>query len=282
MTANISDIEIAPLKPDDIGNAQRLSANLNWPHRLEDWQFLEALGDGFGAYRGSELVGTSYCWPHSETLATLGMVIVSPSLQGRGIGAALTRRAMEAAGSRTILLNATDAGLPLYARLGFREFGQVRQHQGVIDSAPEITGVEDVAVRAFREGDIELVETLDSAATGFVRKALLAALANVAEGAVLEDGERATGYALIRPFGRGRSIGPVVAPTVTGARALIAALLQDEIGRFVRIDTPVAELSPWLDAIGMKFASPVTAMVHGDLPRGSGGRLFGLVSQALG
>lgn len=282
MTAPVSEIEVGRLKPHDIGAAQRLSAGLNWPHRLEDWQFLEALGEGFGAYRGEELAGTSYCWPHSDELATIGMIIVSPSLQGRGIGATLTNRAIEAAGKRAISLNATQAGLPLYAKLGFRETGEVRQHQGVIAAAPADSGAGSEKIRPLKAGDSEIVKALDFAATGFRRERLLAALLAVAEGVVLGEGGRESGYALIRTFGRGRLIGPVVARDAEGAQRLVAALLANEVGRFVRIDTPQAELSPWLDSVGMAFASPVTAMVLGDPPKGTGGRLYGLVSQALG
>ena len=39
-TVTASDINIVDLGPPDAVEAQRLSQQEAWPHRLEDWQFL--------------------------------------------------------------------------------------------------------------------------------------------------------------------------------------------------------------------------------------------------
>ena len=52
----------------------------------------------------------------------IGTIWVDPGWRGRGLGKALTMATVEAAGAagcRTLLLVATDAGRPLYERLGF-------------------------------------------------------------------------------------------------------------------------------------------------------------------
>src|SRR5688572_13129003 len=55
-------------------------------------------------------------------VAWIGTIWVAPSARGRGLGRMLTEapiEAAEAAGCRTLVLVATDAGRRLYERLGF-------------------------------------------------------------------------------------------------------------------------------------------------------------------
>lgn len=283
MNMKVGDIDVRQIGAEDLPAAHGLSVQLNWPHRLEDWRFFDSLGTGFGAYtQAGELAGTAYCWPHSDMLATLGMVIVSSSLQGKGVGAALTRAAIDAAGARSIQLNATEAGFPLYEKLGFVPVGTIQQHQGVIAAAPEAPRENGMKTRPIEKTDEAAIGRLDAAAVGTGRSRLLASLMSFAEGRMLEEDGKPAGFALIRPFGRGRLIGPIVAPDTRGARLLVGDLLKGEVGNFVRIDTPSGEFSSWLQERGLQPAGPVTAMVKGRLPDKGGLRLFGLVSQALG
>src|SRR5262245_53300742 len=114
----------------DLEAAQRLSSSFSWPHTHEDWKFLHDLGDGVAADdEQGRLVGAAMWWGHGERSATLGMVIVSKALQGKGIGRALMQAIMDRVGpQRALMLNATKAGLRLYESLGFRAVETIRQH----------------------------------------------------------------------------------------------------------------------------------------------------------
>lgn len=81
--------EILEMATRDLPAAQALSREVNWPHRLEDWQFVHSLGQGLVAYSGNQLVGTAMWWTFDSRIVRLGMVIVNPSLQRSGIGRAL-------------------------------------------------------------------------------------------------------------------------------------------------------------------------------------------------
>lgn len=93
-----------------------------------------------------------------------------------------------------------------------------------------------------------------------------------------------TGFALIREFGRGYVIGPVMASSKEQAQAMIQSLVNNHVGDFVRIDIPESsELSTWLAQIGLPQVNTVVEMVRGTPPlRDTQMRQFALISQALG
>ena len=104
---------------------------MSWPHRAEDCAQLLALGDGIAAVDGDgSTIGVGLRWSFGRDVGTIGLVLVAPEQQGRGIGRALMNALIANSGSRTLMLNATAEGLPLYEKLGFVSTGFVRQHQG--------------------------------------------------------------------------------------------------------------------------------------------------------
>jgi GNAT superfamily N-acetyltransferase len=269
---------------DDLPLAHGLSRTVQWPHRIEEWQFNFRLGHGLVAEQGDDMVGTLMWWPHGDAVATLGMVIVSPDRQKAGIGRMLMTSALERSGDRTILLNATEAGLPLYRSLGFRPVGEIRQHQGAAFSVPLAPLGSGERIRPIGRGDTAALAVLDSKATGLSRAALVTALLDEAEGVILDRDGETVGFALFRRFGRGYAIGPVIAPTIEGAKALISHWVASNAGMFIRVDIPSdGGLSEWLEDLGLVGVGSVVTMARGALPDRDGAYpCWAIVSQALG
>ena len=96
----------------DVGAAHKLSLDVGWPHRQQDWEFVQRLGAGHVAIDDGAVVGTILTWKHDRRHASLGMVIVDPRYQGRGIGKRLMRLALRDVAGRAVMLNATPAGQP--------------------------------------------------------------------------------------------------------------------------------------------------------------------------
>jgi len=122
----------------DVAAAHRLSLEVGWPHRLEDWRFLQRLGTGHVATDTAGVVGTILTWKHDARNASLGMVIVSPDRQGRGIGRELMKRALRDLTRRSVTLNATRVAVPLYEKAGFVAVGAIEQHQGIAAPVPAV------------------------------------------------------------------------------------------------------------------------------------------------
>ena len=271
-----------PMTAADLPAAHGLSTQLNWPHRLGDWAFLLQVGTGFVAADGERLVGSAFTCAQGN-FASIGLVIVSDDYQGQGIGRRLMEMALAACASRTPVLNATPAGASLYQSQGFVEYGRVQQHQGKAFIAELPSLARNETCRTLGPADDADVLELANAGSGLDRRNVLHYLDNERAVGIERDG-RLCGVALLRPFGRGHCIGPVVAQTVDQARHLIAVLLKQMPGAFVRIDIPMpCALSHWLDEIGMRSVDTVVQMARGTPPRPRDGALsFALITQAIG
>ncbi|EHS49706.1 GCN5-related N-acetyltransferase [Rhizobium sp. PDO1-076] len=275
------DIAIAPIGLEHLDDAVRLSRQSGWPHRPEDWRLALALSEGFVAVTGSgEVAGTILLTPYGADCATINMVIVDESMRGRGLGRRLLEAAMTLAGDRPLRLVATAEGLPLYERLGFRETGTIVQHQGVAGSiaAPDNT-------RAATADDLPAILDLDRQAYGADRASLIRKLAEIGEYAVICREGQVAAFTAIRTFGRGEVIGPVVAPDLNDAKALVSHFISRRQGAFLRVDTGAGTgLAPWLEdqgfahvGGGIAMARPVTIP-----PAAPAVTTFALANQALG
>jgi GNAT superfamily N-acetyltransferase len=147
-------------------------------------------------------------------VAWIGTIWVASSARGRGIGRALTEApidAAEAAGCRTLVLVATDAGRPLYERLGFRvqTWYRTMEAPGLVDLAAAApgSGRDTGRVRAYRPDDLDAMAALDRAATGEDRRHLLTAFAAPDTTMVLTTASDApSGYVVRAPWGGGATI----------------------------------------------------------------------------
>lgn len=284
MPAVANPVRVRPLHPADLEAAQALSAEVKWPHRLEDWRYALAYGAGVVAECEGRVVGTALRWLWGNDRATVGLIIVSPEWQGQGVGRRLVEALLRDVGRRNVLLHATVEGQPLYERLGFRRVGEVCQHQGIATNAapPVLARGERLRPPEPHEGDV--LAALDVKATGLPRPLVVRRLLQEERVVVFERDGQAVGFSVLRRFGHGHAIGPVVAPDVASARALISHWCGLYAGRFIRIDVDAESgMPPWLESLGLKQVGTGTTMVRGKLPpRGPACGGWALITQAMG
>jgi len=213
-------------------------------------------------------------------------VIVTPACQGRRIGHRLMSALLDGLDDHTVLLHATAEGRGLYERLGFVRTGEIRQHQGIAQPTPLIALPAGWRLRPAGLNEAEDLRRLDAEARGMPRDALIEDLLATADACVvLDDDGEPRGFAMLRRFGRGHAIGPVVAPDAESAKALIAHLAGINTGHFTRIDIDFdSGLAEWLESIGLLRVDAPTTMVRGAplaTPPGAP-LLFAIVTQAMG
>jgi ribosomal protein S18 acetylase RimI-like enzyme len=287
IAAPVSDgVALRTMTADDLAAAHALTDELRWAHRPADWEMAFRHGEGLVAERDGQVVGTGLRWRWGPRHATLGLIVVAPACQGRRIGHRLMTALLDGLEHHTVLLHATSEGRGLYERLGFVRIGEVRQHQGTALPTPPIALDAGWRLRPASESDLPVLRTLDAGARGMPRDTLIEELFRDAESTVVLDHDgSACGFAMLRRFGRGHVIGPVVASDADGAKALIAHLSGQNAGRFTRIDIDFdSGLAEWVESLGLLRVDAVTTMVRGAPPatRAAGPRLYALVMQAFG
>jgi predicted N-acetyltransferase YhbS len=269
---------------EDADAAHKLSRSVRWPHRLEDWKFILRLGAGFVAETEQGIIGTAMCWSHGAEFASLGMVIVDAGHQGLGTGRELMTRVMGELGKRNVLLHATESGAPLYAKLGFVRTGEIHQHQGTVFKPPLMPLQPGERIRPLGARDGARLAALGARAAGMPRATVMSALLESAECVVIDRYDEMIGCAMLRRFGHGYAIGPVIAPDVERAKALIAHWAGTYAGAFLRIDVgDSGGLGDWLTDLGLVQVDSVMSMVRGEAPLADSSlRQYAIVSQALG
>ena len=200
-----------------VPGALKLSQEMAWPYRREDWEFAATVGQGLVLERAGEVIGTAMWWNYGQAHASAGMIIVTASAQGGGYGSRLFNGLLEATDGRNVLLNSTEEGLALYERRGFTAWGTVLQHQGwlTVAATPDARD----GIRPATVSDLAAIQAFDERATGMPRPSMVAALADLGDVVVLDRGGRVAGYAIARRWGRGYVIGPVAAESAQDAQA---------------------------------------------------------------
>jgi len=276
----------------DLPACHRLSLALKWPHRLDDWQFLLNLGHGFviESREGTQapvIVGSAICCHFGLHHTAIGMVIVQPGLQKHGLGNRLMQQLQEHTNGRVQIVNATAAGQPLFQKLEFTAIDTLHQYQGSSVPPLLIPLPPGQRVRPLGQSDGVRIAALDQQATGMDRSQVLAAILDIAEGVAIDDDGEMLGFALVRRFGHGRVIGPVVAPDVQRAKALIAHWINTYSDSFIRIDVfASANLGDWFVESGLTWVDSVKQMkkmpAQASKPPAADVHLFSIINQALG
>jgi len=276
-------VALRAMTAQDIAPAVDLSAELAWPHRSEDWRLLFALGEGLVAERDGELVGCTLAWRYGEKHASIGLVIVRDDMRGRGLGRGMMEDMLTRLQGRSVLLNATEDGLPLYRKLGFVAIGSIVQHQGVAPSMPLAELLSGERVRPMGGAD-DCLAAYYSAATGIDRLALFKALVDDGAAVVLERSLEPVGFASLRRFGHGHVAAPIIAPDLNGAKVLATHCLAAKSGAFCRLDAVDGTgLGEWLEEMGVPCVGRVTTMVLGEPPKPDPrSTCFAIAGQALG
>lgn len=285
VTVKEENIVLRPMGPGDIGAAVALTRAEGWPHREADWAFHLELGAGWVAEDVDGSIAATLLWWDYGRVATLGLIVVSDQCRGRGLGSRLMRHALERIGSRSLRLVSTRAGFSLYRRFGFEPVGTIEQRQAQVKDIAPLPVPEGAVVRPVTAEDTELLCRMDRLATGADRRRLMAALRATADGLVLEQAGRVTGFVELRRAGIGNTVGPLVATSQADARVLLSHLLAAHPG-FTRIDVPreAGALIAWLDRVGLPAVDEVTAMQNRppEMSRTTDFRTYALVSQAFG
>jgi predicted N-acetyltransferase YhbS len=234
----------------------------------------------FVAEDAGRIVGTGIATVHGP-VGWVGTIFVAPDRRQEGLGGRLTRSViddLEHRGCRTLVLIATDAGRPLYERLGF----DVHVAQARF-TAPGLPAAKiDEAIQPFEPRMLSELVALDRAATAEDRSVLIERLADGATTrVVVADDGSVSAFVIRSPWG-GVSL---VAPNPDDALRLLAWRRRNaEPGHPVYAGLPDSgdDRRVLLLASGWAPAGAGTRMIRGDPLAWHPDWIWGSFSGALG
>ncbi len=270
------------MTPADVAPAADAIERSGWGDRRIKLEFVVGHPGcrSFVAEADGAVVGTGVTTVNGA-VGWIGMIWVDPTRRGHGLGRALTAatvEAGEAAGCRALLLVATEAGRPLYERLGFT----VQTHYRILEAPGLAAGEPDPRIRPFRPSDLPALAVLDAAATGEDRSHLLTALATPDGTRCLErDDGTIGGFVLRSPWGGGATIAPIAddALAILEARRLAAG--PDKRVRAGLLETNGAGLRRLL-AAGWVEAWQAPRLVRGPMPAWDPSAIWGQFDHGVG
>ena len=201
-----------------------------------------------------------------STIAGVGPITVDPTVQNRTIGRQLMQAVLQRAAERhspgVRLCQAAyhNRSLSLYTTLGF----EVREPLVTLQGPPLAVQIPGHTVRRATEGDLADGNALCRRIHGHDRGGELLEAIRDGTAAVVEHGDRLTGYATVLGFS-----GHAVGESNADLQALIGAA-SAFVGPGVLLPTRNGELFRWCLAHGLRVVQPMTLMSLGlyNEPRG--------------
>jgi predicted N-acetyltransferase YhbS len=211
---------IRPMTPADVEPVVAAFIRADWGDRRSYLDFATRHPEThpFVAEAEGEVIGTGVLTINGS-VGWIGTIWVEPAWRRRGVGMALTQATIdtaETAGCRTLLLVATEAGRPLYEKIGFevQTWHRILEAPGLGDEAI------DRHIRRFEAADLPAMAELSTLATGEDRTHLLKAFASPeTANCLIRDRGELGGFVVRAPWGGGSTI----APRLEDAEAILHA-----------------------------------------------------------
>ena len=278
------DFQVRTMRREELAFAIELAAQEGWNPGLYDAEcFFGADPSGFliGELSG-EPVGYISAVSYAGRYGFLGLYIVLSEFRGHGYGSRLWQAALERLRGHNIGLDGVVAQQSNYARSGFRLAYRNVRYRGQAEPATIHASVRpgvEVAVEAISDYDRKVFpERRDR----FLRHWLSQPMAGVY---VAQDGDRLTGYTVIRRCREGWKIGPLAADDALIARHLYdAAAAHAPHGEAIFIDVPEAnpDAKSFLSALCLTPVFETARMYTGPDPAIELPKLFGVTTFELG
>ncbi|WP_235952957.1 GNAT family N-acetyltransferase [Salipiger sp. PrR002] len=251
----------------DLGHALDWAAKEGWNPGLEDLDpFYAADPEGFFcAELGGNMAAAISVVNHTDSLAFLGLYLCAPAYRGQGIAHALWLHAMKHAGDRTIGLDGVPAQQENYRKSGFVLAGQTKRFAGRLSRGPG-KGVQSAAA-----DEHAALIAMEAKACGYAKPRFTAAWLEPAQTRftlVHREAGKPNGFLTLRGCHEGWKIGPLCAPDLTVAQALLEAAAAHTGEDQVMIDLPAesAALAAHCLAMGMQPVFHTARMYRGPAP----------------
>jgi len=261
-----NQVRIRDMVLSDMDSLMKLKNAEGWNQLEKDWALLISYKESVNlvAVLDKRIVGTITAINYDNTVAWIGMMLVDRDYRGRGISKLLMLDAIDKLKKcKSIKLDATPAGKPVYLKLGFLiEYTLYRMTN---HSASKISlGDNPVDTEKISPSDIAEVAAFDKRVFGADRTELITSLYEdcPVSAWLVRENNSITGFCLGRQGQNFTQIGPVYASSGKHAEALIRSAINQTTGRALVVDIPAAksETKAWLEECGFISQRPFDRM----------------------
>jgi len=259
-------IEIRLMTTDDLPLGLRLSRQAGWNQTESDWlRFMDMEPKGcFVAELNDCPVGTTTTCIFDK-VAWIAMVLVDKESRGQGIGTKLLKHSLDYLDRRkvkTVRLDATHLGRPIYEKLGFMPEYELARFEGIAQQGR----AGPVVTEAVPEFFADMIE-FDRRMTVTNREKMLSRLFKEfpQNTRIITHHDKIDGYVTMRPGANAIQVGPCTA-TMKAGQALLSDALHRCTGKAIYVDIPTGNVPAVkiAESSGLKIQRRFTRMSRGE------------------
>jgi len=259
-------IEIRLMTIDDLQLGLRLSRQAGWNQTESDWlRFMNLEPEGcFVADLNGCSVGTTTTCIFGP-IAWIAMVLVDKNARGQGIGTRLLKHSLDylnVGKVKTVRLDATPAGRPIYEKLGFVPEYELIRFEGVARPGKTGPAITEAVPILFAD-----MIAFDRQTTGTNRAKMLGRLFKEypQNTRILTRDDEIEGFVTMRSGANAIQIGPCIA-TMDAGPALLSDALNRCAGKAVFVDIPADNVHAVriAESGGLKIQRRFTRMCRGE------------------
>ena len=277
------------LTEKDIPALIRLTKSVGWDYDREELSTIFSTGKVYGhrSQLGELVSAAAIILYDNDSLASIGMVLVSQEYRGAGLGKEVTKICMDSVPSETpIMLVASNAGEPVYKKMGFKTISHV--YKVSCDCYIPSNKIQEILVEItpFSETDFSEVVKLDEKATGVNRQEFLFHRIKQAKKSIVVKDECGViiGFGLSIQATKNLLLGPLVTPNDEIAALLMNKLVNNYMGK-LRIDL-ASEHENFMELLEKQGFDDVTKrpmmVINPDKFPQRNGTLYGIAGQTFG
>ena len=267
-----SPVTLRKMELSDMDSLMRLKNAEGWNQLEKDWALLISYKESVNlvAVLDDQIVGTITALNYDNTVAWIGMMLVDKDYRGRGIAKLLLLDAIDKLNKcKSIKLDATPAGKPVYLKLGFiEEYTLYRMTKPSVSHM----SLSDLPYQTeqIKPADIPEVAAFDKKVFGADRRELIQrqyeSYPEIAW--LIKENKRIAGFCLGRRGQTFTQIGPVYASSSNQAKVLIKLAINQMTGQAVVVDVGAdkSEILGWLEASGFISLRPFDRMYLSNNP----------------
>jgi ribosomal protein S18 acetylase RimI-like enzyme len=283
-----SKMLIRPMRRKELDLLVDWAAQEGWNPGLRDADVFWATDQNafIAAEFNGRLIGGGSIAAYGKHYGFMGFFIIHPDFRGRGLGNTLWHERLRRLRSRlepgaTIGMDGVFDMQDYYARGGFKLSHRDMRFEGLTQPGSRAPGIVPLSEVSFETVDAYDRVHFPAPRTAFLKRWITTA-GMYCKGAV--DGDKLTGYGVVRACRKGFKIGPLFADTPGIAQNLLDSLCARVPGETVFLDVP--ENNPaalkLAKKAGMKEVFGCAKMYFGPTPRLPDEEIFGVTTFEFG